>query len=68
MISDYDGTFFGQHRKDELLAATLAFDLQGFPSANWSIAPRLRYTKSDSDVALYEYNRFEAVVYIRRGF
>lgn len=68
MVSDYDGTFFGARRKDELFAATLAFDLQSFPTASWSIAPRLRYTKSDSDVSLYEYARFEAVVYIRRSF
>jgi hypothetical protein len=68
MIADYDGSFFGARRKDELFSATLAFDLQGLPLAKWSFAPRLRYTKSDSDVALYEYDRFEAVVYVRRSF
>jgi tetratricopeptide (TPR) repeat protein len=68
MTSDYDGTFFGDRRKDDLFAATLAFDFQNFPAAQWSIAPRLRYMKSDSDVSLYEYDRFEAVVYIRRSF
>jgi tetratricopeptide (TPR) repeat protein len=68
MTSDYDGTFFGDRRKDELFAATLAFDFQNFPAAKWSIAPRLRYMKSDSDVSLYEYDRFEAVVYVRRSF
>jgi hypothetical protein len=68
MVADYDGTFFGARRKDELLSATLAFDLQDLPLAKWSIAPRLRYTKSDSDVALYEYDRLEAIVYVRRSF
>lgn len=68
MVSDYDGPFFGGPRKDQLFGATLAFDLQNFPTANWSIAPRLRYTRSDSDVLLYEYDRFEAVVFVRRTF
>jgi hypothetical protein len=68
MTADYDGTFFDAHRKDDTFSATLAFDLQSFPTANWNIAPRLRYTKSDSDVSLYAYDRVEAVVYIRRTF
>jgi tetratricopeptide (TPR) repeat protein len=68
MVADYDGTFFGARRKDDLFSATLAFDLHDLPLAKWSFAPRLRYTKSDSDVALYAYDRFEAVVYVRRSF
>lgn len=68
MTSDYDGQFFGASRKDDLLAATVALDFQNFPAGRWSVAPRLRYMKSDSDVPLYEYDRFEAIVYIRRSF
>jgi tetratricopeptide (TPR) repeat protein len=68
MTSDYDGQFFGGGRKDDLLAVSVALDLQDFPAAKWSVAPRMRYMKSDSDVPLYEYDRFEAVVYIRRSF
>jgi hypothetical protein len=68
MVSDYDGQFFGTSRKDKLFAATVACDFQNFPAAKWSIAPRVRYMKSDSDVSLYDYDRVEAVVYIRRSF
>jgi hypothetical protein len=68
MVSDYDGRFFGSGRKDKLLAASLSMDFQNFPSAKWSVAPRVRYMKSDSDVSLYDYDRVEAVVYIRRSF
>jgi len=68
MVSDYDGQFFGSSRKDKLLAATVSMDFQNFPSAKWSVTPRVRYMKSDSDVSLYEYDRVEAVVYIRRSF
>lgn len=68
MKSDYDGPFFGANRKDELLTATVAMDFQNFPASKWSVAPRVRYMKSDSDVSLYDYDRVEAVVYIRRSF
>lgn len=68
MTSDYDGQFFGSSRKDELFAATVSLDFQNFPAAKWSVAPRVRYMKSDSDVSLYDYDRFEAVIYVRRGF
>jgi tetratricopeptide (TPR) repeat protein len=68
MTSDYDGLFFGSRRKDELFAATVSFDFQNFPSSGWSIAPRVRYMKNASDVSLYDYDRFEAVVYVRRSF
>jgi len=68
MNTSYDGAFFGDRRKDEQLALTLAADLQNFPSRSWTLTPRLRYMKNDSNVALYEYDRFEAVVYLRRGF
>lgn len=68
MSTDYDGTFFGADRSDDLLGATVAFDFQNFPAAKWSVAPRVRYMKSDSSIALYQYDRVEAVIYIRRNF
>jgi hypothetical protein len=68
MSTSYDGTFFGSTREDDQLALTLAADLQDFPARRWTLTPRLRYMKNDSNISLYEYDRFEAVVYIRRGF
>jgi hypothetical protein len=64
----YDGSFFGSSRDDDQLGVTVALDLQNFPARSWSMTPRLRFVKNDSNVALYEYNRFEAVVFIRRAF
>ena len=64
----YDGSFFGGARDDDQLGVTVAFDLQNFPARNWSVTPRLRYLNNDSNVALYRYNRFEAVVFVRRAF
>ncbi len=68
MSTDYDGTFFGVDRSDDLLGATVALDFQNFPAAKWSVAPRVRYMKNDSSIPLYQYDRVEAVVYIRRSF
>ncbi|HTU58720.1 MAG TPA: surface lipoprotein assembly modifier, partial [Polyangiales bacterium] len=68
MSTRYDGAFFGSRRHDDQLGLTLAADLQDFPARRWMLTPRLRYTKNDSNVVLYEYDRFEAVLYIRRGF
>jgi tetratricopeptide (TPR) repeat protein len=64
----YDGSFFGATRDDDQLGLTVALDLQNFPWRRWSVTPRLRYVKNDSNVSLYEYNRFEAVVFVRRAF
>ena len=68
MTTDYDGTFFSSPRKDHLYGVTVAFDLQNFPAEKWSLAPRLRYLQNDSKISLYEYDRVEAVVFIRRDF
>jgi tetratricopeptide (TPR) repeat protein len=68
MSTDYDGAFFGVDRTDDLTAATVALDLQNFPAAKWSVAPRVRYMKNDSSVSLYEYDRVEAVIFVRRSF
>jgi hypothetical protein len=66
--TDFDGSFFGASRKDDQLGLSVALDLQDFPAAHWSVAPRLRYLNNDSNISLYEYDRLEAVVFVRRGF
>ena len=68
MSTHYNGSFFGGKRGDEQYGITLAADLQDFPARRWTLTPRLRYMKNDSNISLYEYDRFEAVLYIRRGF
>ncbi len=68
MSTDYDGRFFGDRRRDDLFAATVSLDFQNFPAARWSVAPRVRYMKNDSNISLYGYDRVEAVVTIGRGF
>lgn len=68
MSTRYDGDFFSSHRRDRQLALSVSFERQDFPAAGWSIAPRIRYLNNDSNISLYEYDRIEAMVYIRRSF
>jgi hypothetical protein len=68
LTTRFDGSFFGNERHDNQLALTLAADLQDFPARRWTLTPRFRYMKNDSNISLYGYDRFEAVLYVRRGF
>jgi hypothetical protein len=64
----FDGDFFASDRRDRQFALSVSYERQGFPAAGWSVAPRLRYVHNDSTIALYEYDRLEAMVFIRRSF
>ncbi len=67
--ADYrDGSFFGLDRRDDQYSATLALDFQNWPAAQWSVSPRVRYMKNDSNVELYQYDRAEAAIFVRRSF
>jgi hypothetical protein len=68
MTTEYDGAFFGSSRTDDQLGLSLSLDLRDWPARHWNVAPRLRYVMNDSSVSLYEYDRLEAVVLIRRAF
>lgn len=66
--SDYDTPFFGFDREDRQYAGTLTFDIQNWPAAAWSLTPRVRYVRNDSSILLYEYDRIEAALFVRRSF
>jgi len=68
--TNFDDTpgFFGVDREDEEWSALIAADLIGWMGEGWSINPRLRFVQHDSNVSLYEYDRWEASVYLRRSF
>lgn len=70
LATDYADTpgFFGTDRSDRQWSALLATEYQNWPARGWSLAPRIRYIKNDSNVSLYEYDRTEAGIYLRRSF
>lgn len=68
--TEYDDTpgFFGVDREDEETSGLIATEFQGWPGRGWTLSPRLRYVQHDSNVTLYEYDRWEASVYLRRSY
>jgi len=68
--TNYDDTpgFFGVDRSDRQWSALVATEYQNWPGQGWSLAPRIRYVKNDSNVSLYEFDRVEAGVFLRRSF
>lgn len=71
--SEYDQSpgFFGGsfgRREDDQLTALAGFELGDWPARDWVLSPRLRYVDNDSTIPLYEYDRWEAAVTLRRAF
>ena len=67
--TDFDDApgFFGEDRQDEQWTVSVAMDFKDWPTRGYSLAPTLRYSSTDSTVSLYEYDRFELGVYLRRS-
>jgi hypothetical protein len=68
--TDFDATpgFFGVMREDEEFSALVATEYQNWPGRGWVVNPRIRYVRHDSNVALYEHERWEIGLFVRRGF
>lgn len=69
--ADYDdspGFFGGQDRDDDQYTLLAGMELRDWPATDWSLTPRLRYVRQDSSIALYEYDRVEVAVTLRRAF
>jgi outer membrane protein len=69
--ADYDdspGFFGGANREDDQYNAIAAVEFNNWPAADWVVAPRIRYTRNDSTISLYDYDRWEAAVTLRRAF
>ena len=67
--TDFDNSpgFFGIDRKDDQWHVGLSAEFQDWPAAGYSLLPTLRYINTDSTVSLYEYDRFELGVILRRS-
>jgi tetratricopeptide (TPR) repeat protein len=65
--SSYDGTFPGT-RDDDQLGATLGYEWGGWRLRGWSVRTQLNYVDNRSTVALYDYDRLDAGVSVRKEF
>ena len=66
--SDYDGLFFGARRDDEQLGTTLGYEWGGLRALGWTLRAQLNYVDNRSSVALYDYDRLDAGVSLRKEF
>ena len=68
LTSDYFGArgFFGVDRLDRQAVATIGLDMRGQPAGVWSIQPLLRYTENPSNLRVFQFDRLELSVFVRR--
>lgn len=67
--TQFDGLgFFGMQRHDQQLLAFVGFDAENWPVRNWTVSPQIRYTDNRSNVSLFDYDRVEAMIFVRRLF
>jgi tetratricopeptide (TPR) repeat protein len=65
--SSYDGTFPGQ-RDDDQLGAMLGYEWGGLRLRGWTVRSQLNYVDNRSTVALYDYDRLDVGVSVRKEF
>lgn len=66
--TEYEGDWFGEDREDNAGTIGFAYSFANFPSRKWTLTCQLNYSKKDSTVDLYSYERWEAGVSVRRTF
>jgi hypothetical protein len=70
LTSDFFGArgFLGLDRLDRQTVAAVGLEARDWPVRGWRTVPQLRYTDNRSNVALFQFDRFEASVFVRREF
>jgi tetratricopeptide (TPR) repeat protein len=68
LTADYDGVFFGDTREDDQLGASLGYEWGGLRARGWTVRAQLNYVDNSSTVALYDYDRVDAGVSLRKEF
>lgn len=68
---DYDdapGFFGGTDRSDTLWSAAVTMEIHDWPAAGMHLVPRVGWSSNESNIALYDYDRFEAGLTLTRSF
>jgi tetratricopeptide (TPR) repeat protein len=68
---DYDDTpgfFLGLDRSDTTWSAALTAGIHDWPTAGMHLVPRIGWSRNESNIALYDYDRFEAGLTLTRSF
>ena len=69
LTSDFYGArgFQGIDRLDRQWVATLGVEARDWPAEGWSTGPQLRFTDNASNVPVFEFDRLEVSVFVRRA-
>ncbi len=68
---DYDDTpgfFGGTDRSDTLWSAAVTMEIRDWPASGMHLVPRVGWSSNESNIALYDYDRFEAGLTLTRSF
>ena len=69
LAADYDDAFFNpEKRQDDQLGATLAYEWGGLRAIGWTLRAQANYVDNSSNEALYDYDRLDAGVSVRKEF
>lgn len=70
LVSDYfdGGGFFGVDRLDRTQVAAAFVEWRTRPTRGWVIGPRIVYSRNESNVALFDYERVETALHVRYEF
>jgi tetratricopeptide (TPR) repeat protein len=66
--SDFDGAFFGEPRSDEQLNGVLGYEFSGWRASGWTARVQASYVDNASTVDLYDYDRLDAGLSLRKEF
>ena len=66
--SDFDGRFFGETRSDDQLSASIGLESGLWRDTGWKLRLQASYVDNASTVALYDYNRIDAGLSVRKEF
>ena len=68
LTADYDRGFFGLTRDDKQLSGAIGYEWGGLRALGWTLRGQLNYVDNASSVALYNYDRVDAGVSVRKEF
>ena len=67
--SDYDKPYLGTfERNDTQYSAQAGLDWRDFPARLWGVKTQLTYVDNRSDIVIFDYNRFDISLALRREF
>jgi tetratricopeptide (TPR) repeat protein len=67
LTSDYDGASLGS-RSDDQIGGALGYEYGAWRPLGWTLRAQVSYVDNQSTVALYDYDRLEAGVSVRKEF